>query len=622
MKKTTPIFGFIFLMLSLVGWGQNNDTTTVQLFGFSDITKRKDWFVLPPDTTSYEKILMYYTLKCDPQTTQDGYNCGEWDYTTFTNLYQYENIGDTVYRLGINTPDTIFYSNNPSYNVYQSKEYLQLIDTINSESQFPIVIGNITSNDLIGSDKTNTTQYLLKASDLLPSGLSAGAIQRLKITLDGIAQVDHFTIKMKNTLLNEVTPDTFEQEGLTTVYNNSLDLNSGDNIFNFTTPFIWDGSSNIILEFSHNSTTGITTGATSTTVNYNSGINSGSNYCLEFSGDDYVSIPPAAFDQLNDEITISFWNYGNPDLLPMNAYTVEGRDSNNRRVLNLHLPWSDDKVYWDCGNSGTNSYDRISTAINASQYSGQWNHWAFTKNANTGEMTIFFNGTVLATQNGKNRTLGDISRFKIGGRAANELKGDYEGKIDEFRVWDKALTQAEIQAYMHKSINNTHPQIAHLILAYAFDETSGNLVEDYSGNNWTGRMMGYPARRIIAPSNHYFNFSQLMSLPALDLYQGTYSSHLDSSLVYDTLINSPISIVKDISSRDISTPGLSYQRVDTVTHYPFIDSYTFDFEGNIINTIPNSISGFYTNSIKKITHQLQNYVTPYGIGLDLGPNGL
>ena len=67
------------------------DTTIVQTLDFSDITKRRGWFTFPKDTT-YEKVLMYYTLKCDATTTQDAHLCGEWDYTTYTNLYHHKNV--------------------------------------------------------------------------------------------------------------------------------------------------------------------------------------------------------------------------------------------------------------------------------------------------------------------------------------------------------------------------------------------------------------------------------------------------------------------------------------------------------------------------------------------------
>ena len=108
----------------------------MQTLEFSDITKRRGWYVFPSDTNTYSKILMYYTLKCDAATTQDGYACGEWDYTTYTNLYQHENVGSPYYYLGNTNPDTIFYVSNPIYDYNQSYQYFPVYDVTTSETSW------------------------------------------------------------------------------------------------------------------------------------------------------------------------------------------------------------------------------------------------------------------------------------------------------------------------------------------------------------------------------------------------------------------------------------------------------------------------------------------------------
>ena len=65
------------------------DTTWIQTLTFDDITKRRDWFQFPDDSQDYRKVLMYYTLKCDAATTQDQFDCGEWDYLTYSFVYDH-----------------------------------------------------------------------------------------------------------------------------------------------------------------------------------------------------------------------------------------------------------------------------------------------------------------------------------------------------------------------------------------------------------------------------------------------------------------------------------------------------------------------------------------------------
>lgn len=75
---------------------QQRDTTVVQAFTFSDTTSKRAWghiyeyegmVSFPEVGGRYEKIIMQYTLKCDAATTADNLPCGEWDYSTFTRVW-------------------------------------------------------------------------------------------------------------------------------------------------------------------------------------------------------------------------------------------------------------------------------------------------------------------------------------------------------------------------------------------------------------------------------------------------------------------------------------------------------------------------------------------------------
>jgi hypothetical protein len=78
----TILLAICFPLLADIG-----DTLIVQTFTFDDIEKRRDFFEFPNNERIWEKIYMYRTLKCDEQTKQDSFPCGEWDYSTFTLLY-------------------------------------------------------------------------------------------------------------------------------------------------------------------------------------------------------------------------------------------------------------------------------------------------------------------------------------------------------------------------------------------------------------------------------------------------------------------------------------------------------------------------------------------------------
>ena len=395
MKKL--LFSFILLAISLSTIAQ--DTITVQTLDFNDITKRRGWYVFPSDTIEYQKILMYYTLKCDAATTQDNYACGEWDYTTYTNLYQHENVGASRYLVNGNYPDTINYVTNPTYTYHEKYQYFMVHDNINSETDYPVGAGGTPITHAFNSpNQNNKAQYLWTAAELTIAGLSAGSIDKLKLDLSSLgSNLNYLTIKMKHTSLTALGDTIYEKSGLTEVYQlNTIFPSTGSNNINLTTPFIWDGTSNIIIEFSfNNSATTSNNTLVGETTTFNSGVyTTKDDGMLEFIWGDYVEIPATAFAAVDSFVTVSFWSYGDTAKLPENTYIFEGRDINGNRVLNSHLPWSNGQVYWDAGNSGTSSNDRINQPANANDYKGKWNHWAFTKDVSTGEMKIFLNGNL------------------------------------------------------------------------------------------------------------------------------------------------------------------------------------------------------------------------------------
>ena len=110
MKFRILIFAFLFSTPLF-----SQDTTWVQTFTFDSITTRRANFEFPQDLNNkrFEKVLMYYKLKCSPLTTWDQYNCGEWDYLTYTRVYNHTGLLDSVrvdgnqYLSNWDSPDTI-----------------------------------------------------------------------------------------------------------------------------------------------------------------------------------------------------------------------------------------------------------------------------------------------------------------------------------------------------------------------------------------------------------------------------------------------------------------------------------------------------------------------------------
>lgn len=622
MKKLYTLFSLL-LCFQLSA----QDTLTVQTLEFSDITKRRGWYVFPPDTGGVRKVTMKYTLKCDPQTTQDNFNCGEWDYTTLCNLFEYKGIGTPFFTMNGNSSDTIFYNNGPAYNYYQSYDYFPVYTTTVSENLYPVGAGSSPMSEVFQTNfRNNRAQFMFTAAELASAGVQPGDIHKISMDIAGLGDMmENFTLKMKHSALTELTPASYESGGFQTVLNGNIPSMAASSItLNFAYPFNWDGVSNLVLEFSYtnnNYNPSTSDQITSHTPSFNAGVHTfGENSYMEFNRPEYIEVPATAFAQLDSFITVSFWAWGDENVMPINSYTFEGRDGNGNRVINAHLPWSNSRIYWDAGNSGGGSYDRIDQAANFSDFAGQWNHYAFVKDVAAGTMEIYINGNLWHSGTGKTRTMEGITTFLIGGRAGQD--GEYEGKMDEFRIWDAALTQTEIQNYMYQSVDAGHPQYSNLLAAYSFDDLNGQLTSDYSGNGNDATLMGIPAHKLHEGGDMNFDIQQAALRPNVTFIQGVYVMELDSVLILDSLAVGTNTLVEQNTARNFTGQGISYTNIDTSLVYPGnFYSYTYDENGNVIDSTWISYDAYELNFLEIITHQIQNYVTPYGIGLDLGPDG-
>ncbi|HPE87001.1 MAG: peptide-N-glycosidase F-related protein [Bacteroidales bacterium] len=120
--KYSYLFLFFFVLLSSSLMAGPGDTLVIKTFSFDSITTRRAKFSFPEATSPYGKILMYYTLKCDEATPHDKYPCGEWDYSTYTRVFNAseEKIkkGYPSFKVKNLTPQSYYYSDQPTWSVY------------------------------------------------------------------------------------------------------------------------------------------------------------------------------------------------------------------------------------------------------------------------------------------------------------------------------------------------------------------------------------------------------------------------------------------------------------------------------------------------------------------------
>lgn len=110
---------------------------------------------------------------------------------------------------------------------------------------------------------------------------------------------------------------------------------------------------------------------------------------------------------------------------------------------------------------------------------GKWTFLTFTWDSATGEVNVYFNGVKKgATQ--KSHTSRSVSwnasNFFIG-KSYDDAR-DFQGKMSEFRVWNRVLTPDEINERNH--FYTVEPDAPGLVAYWKMNEGQGNLIHDYA----------------------------------------------------------------------------------------------------------------------------------------------
>ena len=626
--KNRIISFLVFFFLSSVLFADNGDTIVVQTIDYNTPvlpgwnSPRSGKYLFPSDTISFSKVLMSYNLKCDPEQSPA---CGEWDYTTHTKILEHTGVYDSNlyyhanYLVNNQSPDSFMMMNSPSYLYKTILEYINsTAPTSTAEPGDGLETITLPFN---AASIDGRSQFVYSYDELVAAGLQAGDITGLRFdVISGSIDLTSFTIRIAH-LQNDTLPtDSIISTGLTTVYNRNRTLGLGNQDVDFSFPFSWDGVQNILIDISYANYSGTVTMSADISETNQALTSSMPDFMLNFEGWDVITVPKEVFSTIDSAITISFWQYGNPDVQPTNSSIFEAVDSLGRRVLNAHLPWSNGKIYWDAGFDGS---DRLLRQASESDYEGQWNFWAFAKDTRTGYMQIYLNGNLWFIGSGKTKLMNNIAEFRIGG--ALTYDGYYSGMIDDFRIWDTVLSWDDVAEWMYKDVDETNPLYSHLRANYKFDAGVGYNALDSSPNNFDGVQFGYPEWMSYEGVTRFKNKEQLSKRPHLFIENGNYNAAiLDSLVIIDTIEQTAVNVI-------LFDPLSPTQATDTLTVWQsYYNNYIFDAGGIAIDSTfvtPDQIIyheelPYYGEPYEVlIPWEIGRFITPYGNNLSLGEDG-
>jgi len=206
----------------------------------------------------------------------------------------------------------------------------------------------------------------------------------------------------------------------------------------------------------------------------------GSTYVLDFDNDDNCT--SNCTNSFYGEIS---WNTN------MSSYTVsiwvKSGSSNPGTWRGFFNCYSSSSDGFQLDSDGSGRYRFLAKVNNATfgnnSITTTWNHLAVT--ADGSQTKLYYNGNLVSTNSWVENTWNQI---EIGRNRNTDRPGDYF--IDEVRVWNTDLTQSQIQAWMHKTLDTSHDNYSNstsdnlkVYFQMSSSSISGTTLSDQSAND-------------------------------------------------------------------------------------------------------------------------------------------
>jgi len=202
---------------------------------------------------------------------------------------------------------------------------------------------------------------------------------------------------------------------------------------------------------------------------------------LSFDGtdDEYISVAnPSAFNFGATDFTMEFWakivSDGTYHRLLFKSSDVDSWVTQGKQ---LYIG-DDNKIYFDSNGDGT-------LPSNTAITTGRWTHIAASFNNASNTVKIYINGVLDKT--------GIISLNNDNAGHIMAIGHHFDGNIDECRIWYQELTQTQIQNWMYREVDITHPAYSNLKLYYKLNEGSGTTATDIDGADNNGTLINMEA---------------------------------------------------------------------------------------------------------------------------------
>ena len=226
------------------------------------------------------------------------------------------------------------------------------------------------------------------------------------------------------------------------------------------------------------------------------------NYSLDFDGtDDYIQTSSSI--NIGNTFTIEFWmkvnlkDYGDPLSFGTDDFSL------------TFVTYADGRMLFTTGDGSSNWGNGVETSIGTLKD----NTWYHITGISTGSnLKLYINGILIGESNENSNLINQI--LNIGSRPATNY--NFNGTIDEVRIWNDIRTENEIRQNMYHELPNPTSE-ASLTAYYNFNSTAGGILTDNSSNSNTGTLLNIDNNNWL-PSAAFFGPKNCLNFDGSDDY--------------------------------------------------------------------------------------------------------
>ncbi len=550
-------------------------------------------------------------------TSSRNLGCGEWDYSCNTYVTD-SSLTDSVkathpsYIISGFSGSSFNYAAGPTHDYFEYQTR-QATTASTNDTLAPIIQGSSALSLPFSQVKRRSkTQWLFLQSELAAAGLTAGHLSALELDLSqtGTA-IGLLRIRIKTTTLNNLS-GIADSAGFVQVYfQNTQFSGSGTQRLQFYRPFLWNGNAHILVEISYTSAQGL-----SGNVLAGGAVEAGR--AVSNMRDDYF---------LNTDGQTGQIDCGDiDDLDSAQQFTFEAW-VNIKSWQNWSGIFKDNgKTVLETGDQVGALYCIIRNPNNTYGYANNvlplntWTHVAMvfdgSQTTNVNKLKLYINGVqktltfsgTIPSRTEKNNTPLIIAR-------------GVNCRIDDPRLWSKALAASQITTWFRQRVNPSHPDFSALEAAYDLDLPTGNVLQDLSANNRAGILGGNFQREMFTGHQIFKNLDPETERPNLKWVKNNPDIQVQAVTVLDSVVRLPNVAVR------YSLIGGQPQAMDTTSYYQSGNQSVWNESGQVVRSIVAAQAGtlsiqnlaYFSRTPQKI--ELLSFVTPYGIGIDFGMGG-